>query len=273
MLSPTSGPSEIRWRVGLRPTRPQMARGNPNRAPAVVRVRDRDHARGDRCGGAAARPSWRALGVPGISRRPVGHRLGGRQDAQLRRVRLADRDQAGALEPLRQIGVDRGAEVELLEQVHAEVKRLARQRRPDVLEQERDTPERPLRERVGGRRPALLVQLVDDRVQPGVELLDSGDRRFDELRRRRLAAADELRLGGRVHGCEFPRRGHGGRTYRSLSSPTVTRSGRSATSRTASRTPGMNERRSIESWRMVSVCPSPPKITSWWATSPGSRIE
>ena len=35
----------------------------------------------------------------------------------------------------------------------------------------------------------------------------------------------------------------------------------------------MKERRSIESWRIASVWPSPPKITSWWATRPGSRTE
>ena len=35
----------------------------------------------------------------------------------------------------------------------------------------------------------------------------------------------------------------------------------------------MNERRSSESWRIVSVCPSPPSRTSWWATSPGRRTE
>ena len=35
----------------------------------------------------------------------------------------------------------------------------------------------------------------------------------------------------------------------------------------------MKERRSIESWRSESVWPSPPKITSWWATRPGSRTE
>ena len=35
----------------------------------------------------------------------------------------------------------------------------------------------------------------------------------------------------------------------------------------------MKEPRSIESWRSVSVCPSPPKITSWWATRPGRRTE
>src|SRR3954470_2149783 len=35
----------------------------------------------------------------------------------------------------------------------------------------------------------------------------------------------------------------------------------------------MKERRSIESWRIVSVWPTPPKITSSWATRPGRRIE
>src|SRR4029450_11560912 len=35
----------------------------------------------------------------------------------------------------------------------------------------------------------------------------------------------------------------------------------------------MNEDRSVESCRIVSVCPCPPKMTSWCATSPGSRTE
>ena len=30
--------------------------------------------------------------------------------------------------------------------------------------------------------------------------------------------------------------------------------------------PGINESLPVESWRIVSVCPSPPKITSWCAT-------
>ncbi len=54
----------------------------------------------------------------------------------------------------------------------------------------------------------------------------------------------------------------GGVAQSRVSSPTVSGSGSSATRRTASRTPGMNERRSIESWRIESVWPSPPKITS-----------
>ena len=54
----------------------------------------------------------------------------------------------------------------------------------------------------------------------------------------------------------------GGVAQSRVSSPTVSGSGSSATRRTASRTPGMNERRSVESWRIESVWPSPPKITS-----------
>src|SRR6478672_9188337 len=40
---------------------------------------------------------------------------------------------------------------------------------------------------------------------------------------------------------------------------------------TASTTPGAKAARELVSWRMVSVSPAPPRITSWWATSPGSR--
>ena len=43
------------------------------------------------------------------------------------------------------------------------------------------------------------------------------------------------------------------------------------TLRTASTIPGPNESRESESWRIVSVSPSPPKSTSWCATSPGRR--
>ena len=35
----------------------------------------------------------------------------------------------------------------------------------------------------------------------------------------------------------------------------------------------MNGARSIESWRIVRVWPSAPRITSWWATRPGRRTE
>ena len=45
------------------------------------------------------------------------------------------------------------------------------------------------------------------------------------------------------------------------------------TARTAISTPGMNEARSSESCRMVSVSPGVPSSTSWCATRPGSRTE
>src|SRR3954452_19667768 len=40
---------------------------------------------------------------------------------------------------------------------------------------------------------------------------------------------------------------------------------------TASSTPGAKAARELVSWRIVSVSPVPPRITSWCATSPGSR--
>ena len=51
------GPSEMRPRCGLRPTRPQHAAGMRDRAAAVVAVGDRHHARRDRGGRAAGRPA------------------------------------------------------------------------------------------------------------------------------------------------------------------------------------------------------------------------
>src|SRR5690606_40360883 len=43
------------------------------------------------------------------------------------------------------------------------------------------------------------------------------------------------------------------------------------TRRMARRRPGMKASRVVASWRRVRVWPSRPKITSWWATRPGSR--
>ena len=56
----------------------------------------------------------------------------------------------------------------------------------------------------------------------------------------------------------------------SSSRPTV-RPGWSAIWRSPSSTPGVKETRSSESCRMVRVSPTPPRTTSWWATSPRTR--
>ena len=62
------------------------------------------------------------------------------------------------------------------------------------------------------------------------------------------------------------------RTYKpKMSSMPTVSPGRELTARTPAMTPGMNETRSSESWRMVSDSPSAPNSTSWCATSPRSR--
>src|SRR4051812_19203594 len=57
------------------------------------------------------------------------------------------------------------------------------------------------------------------------------------------------------------------------SRPTTGDCGSEPTRRIASSTPGMNDVRSVESWRIVSVWPTSPRMTSWWATRPGRRTE
>ena len=116
-VSPTccrrsAAPREVRWRVGFRPTSPHCAGRDPDRAAAVVGVGHRDHAR------RRPRPPSRRSSRPSSGRCPrgcgvgaVGLGLGGRQDPQLGRVGLADRDEARVAEALREVGVERGAEV------------------------------------------------------------------------------------------------------------------------------------------------------------------
>src|SRR3954447_1889331 len=65
----------------------------------------------------------------------------------------------------------------------------------------------------------------------------------------------------------------GSLNHRRCSTPTTGERSSDPTLRTASSTPGMNEVRSIESCLIVSVWPTSPRSTSWWATRPGSRTE
>jgi hypothetical protein len=74
-----------------------------------------------------------------------------------------------------------------------------------------------------------------------------------------------LREGDRLPPRMPGRRRHAGATpaqNSSRSSPTTIGSSSDATRLIASRTPGMNDSRSIESWRIVKVCPTSPRITS-----------
>ena len=87
----------------------------------------------------------------------------------------------------------------------------------------------------------------------------------DERRHQELLAAPASR----------PRAGKAGvaRNYSSVSRPTVRPGGSVRTASRALSTPGTNASRELVSWRIVSVSPGPPRITSWCATRPGSRTE
>ena len=151
-MSPRSGPSGTRARDGLRPKRPQHEAGMRMRAAAVVGVRHRHDAGGDRRRRAAAGAADRMVGVPRVAGGAEEARLGGRDQAELRRVGLAGDDQAGALVASRQLAVEGRHEVlqvfGALRLAHAGVPR------PEVLEQEGHAGERPLREVALGRRAA-----------------------------------------------------------------------------------------------------------------------
>ena len=103
--SPVSGPNDTRPREGLSPDQAAFARRNPNRAAAVVGVRDRDHPRRNGCRGTAAGTSGRASQIPGIARRTEGLGLGGRDESELRSVGFAETDEPCGFELRGQIGV------------------------------------------------------------------------------------------------------------------------------------------------------------------------
>ncbi|CAA9512388.1 MAG: hypothetical protein AVDCRST_MAG13-2874, partial [uncultured Solirubrobacteraceae bacterium] len=85
--------------LGLEADQAAARRGDPGRAPAVVRVRDRDHAGGHGGARAAARPAGRAAGVPGVAGRPEAAGLRRGQDPELRHGGRADDDEARPPEP------------------------------------------------------------------------------------------------------------------------------------------------------------------------------
>ena len=76
--------------------------------------------------------------------------------------------------------------------------------RPEVLEEEWNTRERPVRQRFRGFSAGSIEEPGDHRVQGGVDRLDPGDGRLDELDGRDLLATDEP---GLVEGVEPGERG------------------------------------------------------------------
>src|SRR5439155_25598753 len=103
--------------------------------------------------------------------------------------------------------------------------------------------------------PAVGVERSDDR---GQDLAEHGSEAYSPQRPKAIPGASNTVLLA---------------AQRSVSRPTVRPGGRSRTRSSARRTPGTNASREVVSWRIVSVWPRPPRITSWCATRPGSRIE
>src|SRR5207248_1162953 len=119
-------------------------RGNADRAAAVTAVGHRHDASGDYRRRAAARSRRAALAVPGIARRTKQSILGGRRDAELRRVGLAEDDEPGTLVTADQLAVvarhQRLTDRRPIAQAHARV------RGEQVLQQEGYAAKRPVRQ-------------------------------------------------------------------------------------------------------------------------------
>ena len=194
--SAASGPVGVRSRVGFRADQAVAARRDADRAAAVVGVRDRDDAGGDRRRRAAARSAGAAPAHPGIVNRAVEDGLGGGVVAELGRLGGADQDQAGAAEARHQLGVVR--EDDAAREAAAEVERDPGGVADQLLDHERHAAERP----VGDAGRDLLGARVGEHLEHGVESgVDAGDaveRRLPQLGGGRFLLADQLGEAERV---------------------------------------------------------------------------
>ena len=165
-------------------------------------MRHGHEARSDGGRGAAGRAPRGPARVPGVARGAEEAGLGGRQDPELRRVGLAQHDEAGALEADDELAV-LGRDVVAGEECRALREADARVLGAEVLEEEGHAGEGAGE---GGGGDALLeggaagevVHRGHDRVEAGVHPLDARDGRVHQLDGRDLLAAYEIGLGCRI---------------------------------------------------------------------------
>jgi hypothetical protein len=86
-----------------------------------------------------------------------------------------------------------------LEEVRAEVVRIALRWGAEVFQQERHALERAVGQLAGGLGPRAFEALVDDSVDLRIDSLDASDGRVDQLESGRRAGADEVGLVPGVH--------------------------------------------------------------------------
>ena len=185
----------------LHPDEPAARGRNPDRAPTVVRVGERDDPRRDGGSRATARSPGRVARVPRVPRRPVELRLGRRHGSKLGDVGLAERDQASALVADHELGVLCGDGA--LHEAASERSGNTLVITEDVLEQEGNALVRASLAGLGLARCAFARQLVhpcDDGVQEGIVALDPQDRLFHQLGCAHLSAGHQLRKAQPVVG-------------------------------------------------------------------------
>ena len=171
---------------------PAARRGDPDRAAAVVAVRDRHHPRGDRRRRTARGAARCATQVPGVAGRPEQARLADGQNAVLRQRRGAHDHEARVPQAARDVGVVVGY---VVGQQRAADRHPQAAHRPVVLDRGRNAREGPLvagAHGVRGREGALGVH-VHEGVQRGVKLLDAVQRALHQLARGDLSCAHHAR--------------------------------------------------------------------------------
>ena len=201
MMSPSIGPSGLRARRRLEADEAAARGGNADRAAAVVGVRQRHDARGDRRRRAAARAAG------GVARGSTDCASRRRAPASV----VGSRPNSGTLvlpSGTRPAALKRATRVS-----SCGLGRSTRKRAPlcvgtpatiaeDVLEQERHAAERAVAGR-GGEAAAVLVQRPDDGVERRVVLLDARDGLLDQLERRHLLLRHQLGQAEPVVLCVF----------------------------------------------------------------------
>ena len=174
----------------LQPDDAAIGRGNTDRAAAIGAVGRRHHARRDGRRGAAAGAARTVLQVPGIARRAVDHRLRRRVQTELRRVGAPEDHQPGPL-----VTLDDG-EIMVGDEAVIEMRPVPHPRAGvpgvDILQQERHARQRALRQSRLQSLPRLIVHLLHDRIEPGIQRLDPPDRRLQHFRRRDLLLGNQF---------------------------------------------------------------------------------
>ncbi len=184
--------------AGLQPHEAVAGRGDADRAAAVVGAGSGYDARRDRRAGAAGRAARGVVGVPGVAGRTPQCRLGDALGAELRGVGLAEDDEAGVEEALRDQCVPVG---DVVGQGTAAVRgREAGVLLAQVLDQEGHAGEGTLQVGVGGTGVGDVGQRCHDGVQRRVHLVQPPAGQGEQLGCRDLLVRHQVGQGGRVTG-------------------------------------------------------------------------